>query len=248
MSKRTISKVDSKVVKIEAILYASGRPVEIEKLKGVLKTSSRRKVINLVRELARIYDARGGALIVEELPEGMVALKVREEYSDVARAFASKPLLKPGPLKTLSYIAYYEPIELKEVISRLGKRVQSHLRTLEEMALIIKEESDKGILLKTTRYFAEYFRFGAEGDTKQQLRRLFENLRIPKLDNGDNTQPAILKEAYGMLSSIPEAVAYSARELPGGLEESRISQDKAPSPTQVSPPNHLHRGGKISLP
>lgn len=221
MNKKTVSKIDKEMVKLEAILYASGRPIEIEKLKGVLKTSSRKRVLNLIRELANIYEARGGALIIEELPEDMVALKVREEYSEVAKAFASKPLLKPGPLKTLSYIAYHEPVEVREVLSRLGKRAQSHLRTLEEMALITREEGDEGLILRTTRYFADYFRLEAEkGDPKQQLRSLFEGLRIKKLDNGDSPQPPAGEEASGMLTSTPEAIAYIA----GGLEGSDTSQ------------------------
>lgn len=225
MNKKIVSKTDKEVAKLEAILYASGRPVEIEKLKSALKTSSRRKVINLVRELAKIYDARGGALTVEELPEEMVALRVRDEYSDVAKAFASRPLLKPGPLKTLSYIAYYEPVELKEVVSRLGGRVQSHLRTLEEMALITREESDRGVLLRTTRYFTDYFRSGAEkGDPKQQLRKLFEGLRIPKLENGDSPQPSVEEEAYNVLGPLPEALSYPARGPIAGPEEGRIPQ------------------------
>ncbi len=221
MNKKTVSNIDEEMVKLEAILYASGRPVEIEKLKGVLKTSSRKKVLNLIRELANIYEARGGALIIEELPEDMVALKVREEYSDVARAFASKPLLKLGPLKTLSYIAYHEPVEVREVLSRLGKRAQSHLRTLEEMALITREEGGDGLILRTTRYFADHFRLEAEkGDPKQQLRSLFEGLKIKKLDNGDSPQPPAREEASGMLTSTPEAIAYIA----GGLDESDTPQ------------------------
>lgn len=225
MNKKTVSKIDREMVKLEAILYASGRPVEIEKLKGVLKTSSRKRVINLVRGLANIYEARGGALIIEELPEDMVALKVREEYSDVARAFASKPLLKPGPLKTLSYIAYHEPVEVREVVSRLGSRAQSHLRTLEEMALITREEGDDGPILRTTRYFADYFRLEAEkGDPKQQLRRLFEALRIKKLDNGDGHKTSASEETNGMPPSTPEAMTYIAVGLSRGLEESDTSQ------------------------
>jgi len=217
MNEKRGSKIDDDIVRVEAILYASGRPVEIERLKNILKTRSRKRVIGLVRELAKRYDARGGALVVEELPEERVALRVREEYADVARSFSSKPLLKGGPLKTLSYIAYYEPVELGEVASRLGRRVHSHVKTLEEMGLITREEGDRGVLLRTTRYFSECFRFGAEaGDPKQQLRRLFESLRITKLENGDNPNPPVEGEAHGVLASIPDGVACQTGGPDGG--------------------------------
>jgi segregation and condensation protein B len=226
MNEKRVSKIDDDMVRVEAILYASGRPVEIERLKNILKTSSRKRVIGLVRELAKRYDARGGALIVEELPEERVALRVREEYEDVARSFSSKPLLKGGPLKTLSYIAYYEPVELREVVSRLGRRAHSHIKTLEEMALITREESDRGVLLRTTRYFSECFRFGAEtGDPKQQLRRLFESLRITKLENGDGPNPPLTEEAHGVLASISEDVACHAGGLDGGQSPQGSSSD-----------------------
>lgn len=172
---------------LEAALYSAGRPVEIESLKNVLMTRSQKKVKKLMRSLEKRYEARGSALEIKELPGNRVVLRLKKNFSDMVRKFTNRPLLTMGPLKTLSYIAYYQPVEQSKVIMDRGSHVYAHLRMMEEMGLITRERfSGREVIINTTPYFSDYFSFSHDPlKSKLQLRMMFNKMKITKLDNGD---------------------------------------------------------------
>lgn len=59
---------------IEAALYAAGRPVELKRLKRLIKTTSDRVVLRLLEELRRRYEDRGSALEIRVLPDGRAVM------------------------------------------------------------------------------------------------------------------------------------------------------------------------------
>ncbi len=172
---------------LEAALYSAGRPIEIESLQNVLMTRSNKVVKKLMRSLEKRYEARGSALEIKELPGNRVVLRLRKNFSDMVRKFTNRPLLTMGPLKTLSYIAYYQPVEQSKVILDRGSHAYAHLRMMEEMGLIFRErQSGREVLINTTPYFSDYFSFSRDPlKSKLQLRMMFNKMKITKLDNGD---------------------------------------------------------------
>lgn len=172
---------------LEAALYSAGRPIEIESLQNVLMTRSNKVVKKLMRSLEKRYEARGSALEIKELPGNRVVLRLRKNFSDMVRKFTNRPLLTMGPLKTLSYIAYYQPVEQSKVIMDRGSHAYAHLRMMEEMGLIFRErQSGREVLINTTPYFSDYFSFSHDPlKSKLQLRMMFNKMKITKLDNGD---------------------------------------------------------------
>ncbi len=172
---------------LEAALYAAGRPVEVKSLKRVVRTRSEKVVLKLVRELARRYEARGSALEIKELPGNRVIMRLRTKFNRMVKRFAHRPLLTSGPLKTLSYIAYHQPVEQMKVIVDRGSHAYAHLRMMEEMGLITRERvGGKTVIVKTTPYFADYFGFSHNPlKSRLQLRQMFSRMRITKLDNGN---------------------------------------------------------------
>jgi segregation and condensation protein B len=77
-------------------------------------------------------------------------------------------------LKTLSYIAYRQPISQKRVIDVRGQHAYGHIKLLKEMGLIAAERNGRSMSLRTTDYFADYF--GLTQDTatmKKELKRIF---------------------------------------------------------------------------
>jgi segregation and condensation protein B len=85
-------------------------------------------------------------------------------------------------LKTLSYIAYRQPVSQKRVIEVRGHHAYGHVKMLKEMGLIGSERSGRSMLLRTTEYFADYF--GLSLDTtsmKRELKHVFEE--FPKKDD-----------------------------------------------------------------
>jgi len=175
---------------LEAALYSAGRPVEIENLKQVVRTKSDKVIRGMIKELALRYKTRRSALEVKALPGERAVMRLKPEFDATVKRFTNRPLLTSGPLKTLSYIAYHQPVTQVQVVEDRGSHVYSHLRHMEEMGLITRDRSNgRGYVIETTPYFSEYFGFGHDPmKSKIQLRQMFSEIKIHKLDNGNEEE------------------------------------------------------------
>lgn len=161
---------------VEAALYVAGRPLSWRRLGYLVKTRSKNKVKQLVEKLREEYESRGSALEILEVKDDRFVLQLKLEYAPEVRRLSMNPKLSSGPLKTLSYIAYRQPVLQKKVIEARGSHVYSHIRELEKLGLIVCEKAGRTKRLRTTEYFADYFGFSHSiGAMKKQLKSLFEN-------------------------------------------------------------------------
>ena len=167
---------------VEGALYVAGRPLDLNELCSVLKTRSKNRARRTVATLMQDYANRKTALEVLELKGERFVLQLKADFTPLVRKLVNKPLLSTGPLKTLSYIAYRQPVSQKRVIEVRGHHAYGHVKMLKEMGLIGSERSGRSMLLRTTEYFADYF--GLSLDTtsmKRELKHVFEE--FPKQDN-----------------------------------------------------------------
>jgi len=161
---------------LEAALYVAGRPLDLKTLGSIIRTRSKRKVQRLVSILMEEYKNRETALEILELEDKRFVLQLKAEYSPQVQRLAIRPLLSKGPLKTLSYIAYRQPVLQPQVVDVRGHHVYGHLRQLESMGLISRERVGRTRLLRTTGFFADYFGLSHDLRTmKRQLKRVFED-------------------------------------------------------------------------
>ena len=162
------------LVLIEAALYVAGRPLEINELCSVLNTRSKKKAEQLTEFLRAEYASRNTALEILRLKDERYVMQVKADFTPLVKRLVNRPLLSSGPLKTLSYIAYRQPITSKRVIEVRGQHAYGHVKVLKEMGLVATERNGRNIVLKTTDYFADYF--GLTQDTtsmKRDLKRIF---------------------------------------------------------------------------
>jgi segregation and condensation protein B len=166
---------------VEAALYVAGRPLDLKTLASLLKTRSKKRTQQLARTLIERYKNQETALEILELEDERFVLQLKTEYTPEVRKLAIHPLISIGPLKTLSYIAYSQPVSQVQVIGVRGHHVYGHLKQLEELNLITREKTGKGRVLKTTEFFADYF--GLSHDLKamkQQLKNVFKREDLVK--------------------------------------------------------------------
>jgi segregation and condensation protein B len=159
---------------LEAALYVAGRPLDLSELGSVLGTRSRKKAQRLIKTLMQEYVSRDTALEILELKDERYVLQLKADFTPLVKRFVNRPLLSSGPLKTLSYIAYRQPVSQKRVIDVRGQHAYGHVKILRDMGLIFAERSGRSMALKTTDYFADYF--GLTHDTlsmKKELKRIF---------------------------------------------------------------------------
>ena len=124
--------------------------------------------------LIQEYAARNTALEILALKDERYVLQVKAEFTPLIKKLVNRPLLSSGPLKTLSYIAYRQPVSQKRVIDVRGQHAYAHVKLLKDMGLIAAERSGRSMALKTTDYFSDYF--GLTQDTtsmKKDLKRIF---------------------------------------------------------------------------
>ena len=159
---------------LEAALYVAGRPLDLNELCAVLGSRSKKKAKKFVIILMQEYSARNTALEILELKDERYVLQLKADFSPLVKRFVNRPLLSSGPLKTLSYIAYRQPVSQKRVIDVRGQHAYGHVKLLKDMGLIAAERSGRSMALRTTDYFADYF--GLIHDTammKKELKRIF---------------------------------------------------------------------------
>jgi segregation and condensation protein B len=159
---------------LEAALYVAGRPLDINELCQAVGSRSKRRVIGYAEALIEQYKARNSPMEILALKDERYVLQVKAEYTPLIKRLVNRPLLSSGPLKTLSYIAYRQPITQKRVIEVRGQHAYGHVKMLKDMGLIMTERSGRSLALKTTDYFADYFGLTQDYSIlKKDLRKIF---------------------------------------------------------------------------
>lgn len=174
-------KMRRKLALIEAALYVAGRPLDLKTLGSVIKTRSKTKIKMLTSALMKEYENRDTALEIIELEDERFVMQLKAEYTPRVRRLAIRPLLTVGPLKTLSYIAYRQPVPQTQVIDVRGHHAYNHLKQLEELGLIHRERAGRTKVIETTEFFADYFGLSHDVRTmKRQLKNIFGEFAKPE--------------------------------------------------------------------
>jgi segregation and condensation protein B len=172
-----------KIAALEAVLYASGRPISLTELVTHLKLDSERDAISLITKLSEAYEHDRSPLEVSQVTGGRVVLQLKPDYSRQAKRFSMKPLLTAGPLRTLSYIAYHQPVEQKDVVDARGSQAYRHLKALDGMGLIHRRKEGRITIINTTEDFSDYLGLSTDRRTmRRQLRNIFRKLELDQLE------------------------------------------------------------------
>jgi segregation and condensation protein B len=143
--------------RIEAALYSAGRPLSVDELIRASGTNSKEKTLRVVNELAKKTKATFKAIEIAQLEDGTYVFQLRPEYTPLVRKFAQHPLIPSAALKTLSYIAYEQPVTSKRLVQIRGSQVYSHVKILEQLQFIEHENLGRLKVYRTTPKFQNYF-------------------------------------------------------------------------------------------
>ena len=175
LNKQIAVELQNELALVEAALYVAGRPLDLNELCHILRSRSKNKARRLVQTLLKEYANRNHALEILELKDERYVLQLKSDFTPYVKRLVNRPLLSVGPLKTLSYVAYRQPVPLKRVIEVRGNHAYGHVKMLKEMGLVASERSGRSSILKTTEYFADYFALSHDTATmKKELKHVFE--------------------------------------------------------------------------
>jgi segregation and condensation protein B len=148
---------DEIAARIEAALYCAGRPLSFDDLIRASGTNSKEKTQRIVNDLAKKTQVTFKAIEIAQLEDGTYVFQLRPEYTPLVRKFAQHPLLPSAALKSLSYIAYEQPVTSKRLVLIRGSQVYSHIKVLEHLQFVEHENLGRLKVYRTTPKFQSYF-------------------------------------------------------------------------------------------
>ncbi|MHB1909169.1 MAG: SMC-Scp complex subunit ScpB [Nitrososphaerales archaeon] len=169
--------------RIEVALYASGRPMNLEELSKAARITSKRRLAQLMDDLARKINGTFSAIELKCVEGPLYSLQLKPEYNAIAKRFATKPLLSTSTLRTLSYVVYLQPVGTPELVQRRGSQVYTHLKELLEIGFVHAEKRGRSRVFTTTSNFADYF--GLSHDPEQQRKQVAKQGLISKAQQVD---------------------------------------------------------------
>ena len=166
---------------VEAALYISGRPLSIHEIQDATQLPTLKRIREILNELVAEYKARGGALVLVQLPRQRFVLQLDPNLSERVATLAPHGLLSLGELKTLLYIALKQPILQSQVVEYRGSHSYKHIRQLEALGFIETKPQGRSKELVTSPMFADYFGFDYDIEKlKIQLRRMVRRIQLEK--------------------------------------------------------------------
>lgn len=158
--------INEKSAVIEAILFASGEPVEISRLSeaGMITEDTVPKLINLLNDR---YSECQSALRIIKL-DNSYQLVTREEYGDYIKSAVEntrKTPLSPAALEVLTIVAYNQPVTKSFVENIRGVDSASIVNSLVEKNLLEEagrlDVPGRPISYKTTNNFLRCFQISS---------------------------------------------------------------------------------------
>lgn len=177
-SQATVSLSREARARIEVALYASGRPLSLDEISKVARIVSKRRLVELMRDLMNRINSTFVAIELKEAEGPMYSLQLKPNFNSVAKKFATKPLLSTAALRTLSYVVYLQPVGAHELVQRRGSQAYTHLKELSDIGFLRFERRGRSRVFSTTDAFADYF--GLSHDPEQQRKQVAKQGLITK--------------------------------------------------------------------
>jgi segregation and condensation protein B len=148
---------DEVVARLEAALYSAGRPLSVDELIRASGTTSKEKTLRVVNDLIKKSKSVFRAIEIAQLDDGNFVFQLKPEFTPLIRKFAQHPVIASSALKTLSYIAYEQPVTSKRLVQIRGSQVYTHVKDLEHLQFIEHESLGRLKVYRTTKKFQDYF-------------------------------------------------------------------------------------------
>ncbi len=164
---------------IESVLFSASQPVSIKDIKDNTNLSTK-KIKNTLMELIDEYNIdRKNDTSMEIVKAGeKYIMQLKKDYIDKTMLI-SKPEIKDDLLKTLSLIAFHQPIKQSNLRRMMGQKIYDHVDELVTMKIVHSKKHGSTEMLTTTKLFPEYF--GIESTKPDEIRDYLAKKVIGKI-------------------------------------------------------------------
>ena len=155
---------------VESVLFSASKPVSVNEIKEATGLTPN-KVKKTLDELIQDYNvARKNETSMEVIKAGdKYAMQVKKKYIDQSIMIA-KPEIESNLLKTLTLIAFHQPLKQSNLRRMIGTKAYEHVDELASMRLIHTRKHGSTEMLTTTKLFPEYF--GIETTNPEEIREI----------------------------------------------------------------------------
>ena len=142
---------------IESVLFSASKPVSVNEIKETtgLTPNIIKKTLD---ELIEDYNVkRKNETSMEVIKAGdKFATQVKKRFTEQS-IMISKPEIEGNLLKTLTLIAFHQPLKQSNLRRMIGTKAYEHVDELSSMKLISTKQHGSTEMLTTTKRFPEYF-------------------------------------------------------------------------------------------
>jgi len=163
--------------KLEALLFASGRKMDLDELSRLVRVRNRDIVKAALAELKADVEAKQNTLVLIE-DNNTWKLTIKEQYIDLVREINTNTEMSKTIMETLAVIAWKQPMLQCDVIKIRTNKAYDHIAELMEQGFIVKEKYGRTYLLKLTQKFFEYF----DVRNDESLKALFKDISAEVLN------------------------------------------------------------------
>jgi segregation and condensation protein B len=223
---------------IEALLFASGRPIKIQELAMLIRLKSEEAIRQQLIMLQKDYDSRDSPISVAEDNNGW-KLTVRERHLPLIARINPNTELSKTLMETLAVVAWKQPILQSEIIRIRTNKAYEHLSQLEEMGFLTKEKHGRTQLVKLSQKFFEYFDLQGRKDLQQLFAEIQEGERQSTLEPDRKEEPVRQEEQPAEAGQLEDKKESEEGEQPVGQAEHPVEpleqEEQAAEDTEESP-------------
>ncbi len=148
---------------IEALLFASGKPLPLEQIKNALGGLGTNEIRGILDELRAEYEQARRGIRISEIAGGFQMITAPDFAPFLKKLYKERRVerLSRPALETLAIIAYKQPVTRLEIESLRNVDINGVIRNLLDKGLIrisgTKDAPGRPKVYGTTREFMEYF-------------------------------------------------------------------------------------------
>jgi len=154
---------------VEAELFSATKPLTVTELQTASGLDSR-TIRSALGKLMDEYNESERALEISKMGP-RYAMQVKREYSEPAARLADLQVPK-DVLKSMSLIAYYQPVLQSKMYDLVGNKIYEHVKTLSDLGMVRAKPKKKSVELTTTKKFIETF--GIDARSRQEVKKWLE--------------------------------------------------------------------------
>lgn len=156
---------------VESVLFSASSPISVQEIKEITGITSQ-KISSILRQLRKEYnEERNTAMEIIKTGHKYV-MQLKSSYHDQSIMIA-EPAIDEEVLKTLSLIAFHQPVKQSNLRKMAGEKIYDHVDFLADLRLVHTKKHRNTEILTLTKNFPEYF--GLEVTKPDEIRDYLMN-------------------------------------------------------------------------